>query len=110
MKYLTKKNASLLIFGCWLVYTAAYVGRLNYSASMAEIIEALGISDPEGGLVYSCFAIAYGVGQLADLFTQRLDMGVDLGLFQRRGGLDADGSDTAVKRRFQLGKSVVNSH
>lgn len=64
MKYLTKKHANLLVFGCWLVYTAAYVGRLNYSASMAEIIEALGISDPEGGLVYSCFAITYGIGQL----------------------------------------------
>ena len=66
MKYLTKKNASLLIFGCWLVYTAAYVGRLNYSASMSEIIEQLGISDPEGGLVYSCFAITYGIGQLVN--------------------------------------------
>ena len=66
MKYLTKKNANLLIFGCWLVYTAAYVGRLNYSASMAEIIEQLGISDPEGGLVYSCFAITYGIGQLVN--------------------------------------------
>ena len=64
MKYLTKKHASLLVFGCWLVYTAAYVGRLNYSASMAEIIDALGITDPEGGLVYSCFAITYGIGQL----------------------------------------------
>ena len=66
MKYLTKKNASLLIFGCWLVYVAAYVGRLNYSASMAEIIDSLGISDPQGGLVYSCFAIAYGLGQLVN--------------------------------------------
>ena len=64
MKYLTKKHASLLIFGCWLVYTAAYVGRLDYSASMVKIISELGISNDQGGLVYSCFALTYGIGQL----------------------------------------------
>lgn len=46
------------------MYVAAYVGRLNYSASMAEIIDALGIDYDQGGLVYSCFAITYGIGQL----------------------------------------------
>ena len=66
MKYLTKKHTSLLVFGCWLVYVAAYVGRLNYSASMAEIIGALGITYDQGGLVYSCFAITYGMGQLVN--------------------------------------------
>lgn len=64
MKYLTKKYASLLIFGCWLVYTAAYVGRLDYSASMVKIISELGITNDQGGLVYSCFALTYGIGQL----------------------------------------------
>ena len=66
MKYLTQKHAKLLVFGCWLVYVAAYIGRLNYSASMAEIIDALGISYDQGGLVYSCFAITYGLGQLVN--------------------------------------------
>ena len=66
MKYLTKKHASLLIFGCWLVYTAAYVGRLDYSASMVKIISELGITNDKGGLVYSCFAITYGIGQLVN--------------------------------------------
>jgi len=66
LKYLTKKHASLLIFGCWLVYTAAYVGRLDYSASMVKIISELGISNDQGGLVYSCFALTYGIGQLVN--------------------------------------------
>ena len=66
MKYLTKKHASLLIFGCWLVYTAAYVGRLDYSASMVKIISELGINNDQGGLVYSCFALTYGIGQLVN--------------------------------------------
>ena len=64
MKYLTKKHASLLIFGCWLIYTAAYVGRLDYSASMVKIISELGITNDKGGTVYSCFALTYGIGQL----------------------------------------------
>ena len=54
----------MLIFGCWLIYTAAYVGRLDYSASMVKIISELGISNDQGGLVYSCFALTYGIGQL----------------------------------------------
>ena len=52
--------------GCWLVYAAAYVGRLDYSASMVEIIDALGITNDQGGTVYSCFALAYGIGQLVN--------------------------------------------
>ena len=66
MKYLTKKHASLLIFGCWLIYTAAYVGRLDYSASMVKIISELGITNDKGGTVYSCFALTYGIGQLVN--------------------------------------------
>ena len=66
MKYLKKKEASLLILGCWLVYTAAYIGRLDYSASMVKIISELGITNDQGGLVYSCFALTYGIGQLVN--------------------------------------------
>ena len=66
VKYLAKKQASLLIFGCWLVYTAAYVGRLDYSASMVKILADLGITNDQGGLVYSCFALTYGIGQLVN--------------------------------------------
>ena len=66
MKYLKKKQANLLIFGCWLVYTAAYIGRLDYSASIVKIISELGITNDQGGLVYSCFALTYGIGQLVN--------------------------------------------
>ena len=66
LKYLKKKEASLLILGCWLVYTAAYIGRLDYSASMVKIISELGITNDQGGLVYSCFALTYGIGQLVN--------------------------------------------
>ncbi|MBQ7325835.1 MAG: MFS transporter [Clostridia bacterium] len=64
--YLSQKHASLLVFACWLVYTAAYVGRLDYSASMVKIIAQLGITNDQGGTVYSCFALTYGIGQLVN--------------------------------------------
>ncbi len=59
-----KKQESRIIFICWLAYTAAYVGRLNFSASNVAIIDALNASKPEVGLVSSFFFFAYGAGQL----------------------------------------------
>lgn len=66
--YLKPKNnrESRIIFICWLAYTAAYVGRLNFSASNVAIIEALGATKPDAGLVSSFFFFAYGAGQLVN--------------------------------------------
>lgn len=61
---MTEKKDSRIIFICWLAYTAAYVGRLNYSASLVAIVSDLGITKPQAGLVSSCFFFAYGAGQL----------------------------------------------
>lgn len=63
-----KKSAgfysNLLIFLCWLAYTASYFGRLNYGASMLAVINELSVSKTEAGLVSSFFFFAYGAGQL----------------------------------------------
>ena len=61
---LKNNRESRIIFICWLAYTAAYVGRLNFSASNVAIIEALGATKPDAGLVSSFFFFAYGAGQL----------------------------------------------
>ena len=53
-----------IIFICWLAYTAAYVGRLNFNASIVAIISDLGVTKAEAGLVSSFFFFAYGAGQL----------------------------------------------
>lgn len=55
-----------MIFICWLAYAVAYIGRLNYSASIVAIIAEMGISKGEAGLVSSCFFFAYGIGQLVN--------------------------------------------
>ena len=53
-----------IIFICWLAYTAAYIGRLNFNASIVAIISDLGVTKADAGLVSSCFFFAYGAGQL----------------------------------------------
>ena len=59
-----KNRDSKIIFICWLAYTAAYIGRLNFSASIVNIVAELGVTKAEAGLVSSCFFFAYGAGQL----------------------------------------------
>ncbi len=61
---LSNKKSNFLIFLCWAAYTAAYVGRLNYNASMVEILSQLGITKEAAGSVSSFFFLAYGAGQL----------------------------------------------
>ncbi len=63
---LTNKNDKRIIFICWLSYTMAYVGRLNFSASIVAVIESLNITKADAGLVGSFFFFAYGVGQITN--------------------------------------------
>lgn len=61
--YLDKRKSNLLIFFCWLAYTSAYIGRLNYNACIVEITSALSVDKAEAGMVSSFFLLAYGLGQ-----------------------------------------------
>lgn len=58
----------LLLFLSWFVYTAANVGRMDYSASMVAVIEETGATKDAAGLVASLFFLAYGAGQLVNGF------------------------------------------
>ncbi len=60
------KRENRIIFICWLAYAAAYVGRLNYSASIVAIVSDMNLTKPQAGLVSSCFFFAYGIGQLVN--------------------------------------------
>ncbi len=63
---LSNKKSNFLIFLCWAAYTAAYVGRLNYNASMVEILSQMDITKEAAGTVSSFFFFAYGAGQLVN--------------------------------------------
>lgn len=60
------KKENRIIFICWLAYAVAYIGRLNYSASIVAIIAEMGIEKTQAGLVSSFFFFAYGIGQLVN--------------------------------------------
>ena len=63
-KSISKKQAGFLMFLCWFSYTCAYLGRLNYSANLVQIVEEMGITKAQGGLVASFFFFSYGAGQI----------------------------------------------
>ncbi len=63
---LNSKKSNLLIILCWAAYTAAYVARLNYNASMVEILSQLNVTKESAGTVSSFFFFAYGAGQLVN--------------------------------------------
>ena len=63
---LSSKKSNFLIFLCWAAYTSAYVARLNYHASMVEILSQLGTTKEAAGTVSSFFFFAYGAGQLVN--------------------------------------------
>lgn len=55
-----------IIFICWLAYAVAYVGRVNFAASIVAIIPDMQITKEQAGLVTSCLFFAYGIGQLVN--------------------------------------------
>lgn len=63
-----KKMVGLLFSLCWLVYFSSYLGRLNYSAALAEIISAEGFSKAQAGMIGTGFFMAYGIGQIISGF------------------------------------------
>ena len=49
---------------CWCAYVTTYLGRLNYSACLVEIVNTEGWSKGMAGLVATGFFITYGFGQI----------------------------------------------
>ena len=51
---------------CALMYTAAYVCRLNLSAALLSIMEAMNLSMARGGMLQTVFAVIYAAGQFVN--------------------------------------------
>lgn len=49
---------------CWLVYLVSYITRINYGASIAQILEAASLTKSMAGAITTGSFIAYGVGQV----------------------------------------------
>ncbi len=59
-----RSKAFLLIFLAWLVYTTSYLGKVNYSANITQIIDFYGVSKSQAGTVPTFFFFSYGIGQV----------------------------------------------
>ncbi len=53
-----------LMWLCWLIYAVSYMGKVNYSANINQIMEYYSIEQAEAGLVGTFFFFAYGAGQI----------------------------------------------
>lgn len=58
------KTAFVLGAVCWIAYFSIYLGRLNFSASISEMLRAGEWGKAELGSVAAVFYLAYGLGQL----------------------------------------------
>lgn len=52
-----------VIVACFLTYFCAYIGRLNMSATLGHVIEAMKVDETLGGTLQTVFAIVYASGQ-----------------------------------------------
>ena len=60
-----RMSASMkLIMLCWLIYAFSYVGKVNYAASINQVMSNFSVEKADAGLVSSFFFFAYGVGQI----------------------------------------------
>ncbi len=61
-----RNGSGWLIFLSWLIYSMSYLGKVNYSANITQIIDFYQISKAEAGMVPSFFFFAYGIGQVVN--------------------------------------------
>ncbi|MEG2571106.1 MAG: MFS transporter, partial [Clostridia bacterium] len=60
--------ASMLFILCWFIYFSTYIGRLNYSAAMTQMISDGFFAKWQAGMVATVFFACYGIGQIASGF------------------------------------------
>ncbi len=61
-----KRAIMALIWLCWLAYSCSYIGKVNYTANINEIMASFGVSHAEAGLVGTFMFFSYGIGQFVN--------------------------------------------
>jgi len=55
-----------VIAACMMLYSTAYLNRLNLSAALGSVMEALSLTATRAGVLPSAFAITYAAGQMVN--------------------------------------------
>lgn len=55
-----------LITACMMLYSTAYLNRLNLSAALGSVMDALSLSATRAGVLPSAFALTYAAGQMVN--------------------------------------------
>lgn len=66
--FMEKRKIRMLFLLCVSVYFITYLGRLNYSVSLVEIIRAEGFDKGKAGMIGTMFFFSYGISQLLSGF------------------------------------------
>ena len=64
LKLTSPRQQSHFFALCWTAYCSTYIGRLNFTAGLAQIARSTGFSQTELGMVSSAFFMSYGIFQL----------------------------------------------
>lgn len=67
-KLKSTRGGSAMFLMCFLAYASTYVGRLNYSAAMAQMLLSNVITKTQGGTISTVYFFCYGGGQLINGF------------------------------------------
>lgn len=63
-KIFDERVMSIFFLVCWVAYFSSYLGRLNFSASITEIVSQNVLNKSQAGLIGTAFFCSYGAGQL----------------------------------------------
>lgn len=66
MNFEFSKRQWHIFLACFICYVAAYIGRLNFSAALKGLTASLSLTDAQGGLIQTAFALVYAAGQLVN--------------------------------------------
>jgi len=55
-----------IFFGCFIAYASAYVARLNLSAALSNMMDSMTLTEVQGGMFQTGFALIYAAGQLVN--------------------------------------------
>ena len=68
-------GAGLLIFMGWLMYSTSYLGKVNFSANITQIMDYYNVTKAEVGVIPTFLFFSYGIGQVVNgLLCRRYNM------------------------------------